>query len=350
MTLAELVTTVFDPIREKERGEVDVDCCFCDDDKMRLGINIITGVAHCFNCDFASGDRRSVINSRRLLFDKICEQLTYAATFTLEEGEEDTSVESKNKETRQETPIPDIKMPKEFEPLWKNIDEALGKRALKYLLDRGVTTAQIKEHNIGFCANGYYAYRIVVPVFYNGKLKGIVSRDFTGVSDIKYLNSKGVKTLYNLPAKSKRNSKCILLEGVFDVLAIERATIKGYDVICGLGSKLSSKQLKILRTYNTIVVWAEPDRAGVEGTIKRCKLLSGKKRTLEVVMPLIDPETDTDPGGMSVQEMRRRFRKRILYTAGVAAIMRNRIALSSPAVKKKGKSWQKKKQPIQYRW
>lgn len=336
MTLKELVESVFSDVQEREGGEVYADCCFCDDDKNRLGINVETGVMHCFKCEERSGDRNSIVNSKRRTYNKIAEATSISDPFTLDEGEEDTTVEEKTEELKKNKSKIEIRLPEAYEPLWESVNDRIGKRALQYMQDRHVTIDQIKKHKIGFCAAGKYSYRIIFPVYYRRKLTGFVCRDFSGNAEIKYLNSEGEKGLYNLPPKSRRKRIAILVEGIYDVLAVERSVPVQYDKIGGLGSKLTSRQLKQLSTYNEVVIWAEPDRAGVEGTIKRAIQLKKKKVKVKVVVPLQDIETDTDPGAMESEEIWERIQKAKEYTSGIASLMRIRVAGISPIkVKKK---------------
>lgn len=340
MTLHELVDDIFGSPDVKDGGEVSVDCCFCDDGKERLGINVETGVMHCFKCDESSGDRSSVVNSKRRTFNKLCAESNTQATFTLDEGEVDTSVEKKTEQLQKGTKQYEDRLPKAFEPLWTNVTDREGKRARRYLQDRGITRKQIKKYKIGFCLSGYYAYRIVFPVWYGTKIRGFVGRDFTGESELKYLNSKGQKGLYGLPLRSRRNKTAILVEGVFDKLAVENAGLKACDAIGGLGSKLTPKQVKQLSTYDSITIWAEPDRGGVEGTIKRAKALEKKKVKVRVVLPDSDPDTDSDPGKLGeteegLKEIRLRIAMAVRYTSGIASLMRTRVAWTSPTKIKK---------------
>lgn len=339
MTLHELVDDIFGSPDVKDGGEVSVDCCFCDDGKERLGINVETGKMHCFKCDESSGDRDSVVNSKRRTFNKLCAETNTVATFTLDEGEIDTTVEKKIETLQKGKKQYEDKLPKAFEPLWTNITDREGKRARRYLQDRGITRKQIRKHKIGFCLSGYYAYRIIFPVWYGTKIRGLVGRDFTGESELKYLNSKGKKGLYGIPIRSRRNKVAILVEGVFDKLAVDNAGFD-YDVIGGLGSKLSPKQIKQLSTYESITIWAEPDRAGVEGTIKRAKALEKKKVDVRVVLPDTDPDTDSDPGKLGeteegLNEIRERISKAVMYTSGIASLMRTRVAWTAPTKVKK---------------
>lgn len=338
MTLHELVDEIFGTPEVKDGGEVSVDCCFCDDGKERLGINVETGVAHCFKCDWASGDKDSTVNSKRRTFTKLAAEANLSVIFTVEEGEEDVTVEEKTEVLKKGKQKYAERLPQAFEPLYERVNDRISKEARRYLFDRGVTKRQLEVHRIGFCAAGRYAYRIVFPVWYGKKLRGYVCRDFTGKSELKYLNSDGEKGLYGLPVRNRRTSKGVLVEGVFDKLAVERAV--SYDTFAGLGSKLTPRQLKKLSTYNTIVIWAEPDRAGVEGTIKRARLLQKKKIQVKVVLPLSDVDTDTDPGKLGetaegLNEIRDRISKAVAYTSGIASLMRTRVAWSAPTKIKK---------------
>lgn len=334
MTLEELVVTVFEDPQERGGGEYYCDCCFCEDSKHRLGINVETGVMHCFNCDEASGDRSSVYRSRKKTYEKIAAATGIDDPFT-QSDDEDVEVLEKEAELKKGKPKVTTQLPKAYEPLWKGVNDALGRKAIRYLTSRDVTMQQIKAHRIGFCGAGRYAYRIVFPVFYRRKCQGFVCRDFTGNAELKYLNSDGDKGLYNLPAKNNQKRFAVLVEGVFDVLAVERAKLSKYDVIGGLGSKLKKSQYKKLSTYNKIVIWAEPDYAGVTGTIQRAKALQKLGVKVKVVVPSKDVETDTDPGEMEPSEIRERIKDARLYTPGIASLMRTRIAFSSKRFIKK---------------
>lgn len=287
---------------------------------------------HCFKCETVSGDRDSVLRSKKRTYEKIAEATNIEEPFSPDDGDEDKEIKATKKKHNFAE-----ELPTGYEPLWKNINDKDGRRALKYITDRGVTTEQIRVHKIGFCVVGRYAYRIVFPVHYRKSMQGFVCRDFTGSAELKYLNSDGEKGLYCLPSRLQRRDSAILVEGVFDVLAVERVKLKSYDIIGGLGSKLKKQQYHRLNTYNKIVLWAEPDPAGVEGTIKRAKGLMKEGVKVYVVLPDRDVETDTDPGAMHPDEIRERIKGAVKYTSGVAAIMRTRIAFSSKRVLKKGK-------------
>lgn len=307
MTLAELVYGYLD-IRERSKdNELWAKCPFCDDDQYRMGINLANGKSQCFrgSCGFKSG-------SKSALFAKLCEVLNISGEIL-----NDSEVEHVPKKKKEEKHAEPVKLPKEFEPLWKDVDDALGKQALKYVQKRGITEKQILRHKLGFCGAGKYSHRIVFPVTYKKRLYGLVCRDFSGVSTTdsnvpRYLNSEGTKTLYNVP--KKKRSLAVLSEGPIDALAIERAFRKG-DSLGRLGSTLTDEQYKILRKYKEICIWPDPDKPGVKGCISVAKQLLAHKKKVSVVIPVQD---DVDPGKLGetedgCREIRRRIKRRIPF-------------------------------------
>lgn len=333
MTLYQLIKGLFQRVIDRPNNEVFVDCPFClenvgkQDTKTRLGINYADGIGHCFRCEWKSGDRKKPSSrNRKLIFNALCRVFDVDYQLT----DEEITTEEKPKE-KLKVAVEETQLPKEYEPLWKGVNDKVGKQALKYLHNRRVTKEQIKKYKIGFCAVGRYAYRIIFPVINDHELHGFVARDFSGLAEAKYLNSFGGKALYNLPEGKQK--KLLLVEGVFDVLACERANLN-IAIIGNLGSKLKKKQVKIIKKLCRIIyVWCEPDPAGVVGTIKRAKQL--KKLKVLVIPPSQDIEYDTDPGDMLPQEIEERVKQAVPFTDGLASLMRTRIAFHSPPRKKK---------------
>lgn len=331
MTLRDLVLRLYsvENVRDNGDGEVAINCPFCveevgkKDFKFRLGINTTTGVGHCFRCEFKGG--------RNKVFRELCR--VFGVQYTLDRVDdvpitptkEDTVVKKKKPQA--------TTMPVEFEPLWKNVDDAIGKKALKYLLNRNVTRVQIEKHRIGFCAVGKYAHRIIFPVLYKKQLVGIVARDFSGKAEYKYLNSIGDKSMYNVPRKISKIAN--LGEGCFDALSLERGVNSSEDCLAALGSKLSKPQLKILLRYETIVIWPDPDRPGVEGAVKKATQLLKRKKQVLVVPPDSDIDTDADLGGLLSSEVREKRNCAVPFTKAIAAKMRLHVSMSAPFKKKR---------------
>lgn len=334
MTLRELITTLFPSnlIRDDGNGELAINCPFCIEEvgkrdfKQRLGINTTTGVGHCFRCEKKAA---AGVIGKRYWFKEL--NRAFNASYTLDkEIDEAPIVEEVVKEKLKEVIL---KLPSEYEPLWKNVDDRIGKKALKYLTSRNITSDQIKKHRIGFCAVGKYAYRIIFPVVYKEKLVGIVTRDFSGKAEYKYLNSKGDKTLFGVPKNIAREAH--LSEGIFDALALERGVDPSEDCLATLGGGLTKQVQKILKRYRVITIWPDPDRPGIEGAIKKAKQLVKKNITVKMVLPDSNDEEGDDLGSMHWEEIEERSKGAVLFSKAVASRLRLRIASIVPPKQKK---------------
>lgn len=289
-------------------AEIQVCCPFCvqrgysPDTRYRLGLNVRKNMGHCFNCEW--GSRKAV---------------TYIAKlFNL--GDVDTSDFSKEEKKVHS----DVHLPEDFCRLWKKGKRPFGalyKKAFDYLINRGVSISQIENHRIGVSLIGDYAYRIVFPVYFKRKLVGLVCRDFTGQSDLRYKNSVGDKFLYN--ARSYPTSDtAILSEGIFDCLSIERA-LPTFDSIALLGHSLTPEtEAYLLQKYKKLIVWSDPDVAGLMGSIKIAESFRMIGRQVEFVPPY----KDKDPGDLSAPIIRTHFEStKRPYTAALALALRARM-------------------------
>jgi DNA primase len=106
-------------------------------------------------------------------------------------------------------------------PAWTSLTF---KAARKYLEGRGLTRSMCAQLQIGACAGGQYAGRVVLPVFGPaGELEGWFARTYCG-ADRKYLNASGpwagsaVFDCAQLEADT--DDPLIVVEGGFDALAL----------------------------------------------------------------------------------------------------------------------------------
>ena len=272
-------------------NELYVCCPFCiergetPDQRFRFGVNYVTGQAHCFNCGKKFRD---------------FEFLKKALTEKLETGEWQLAQEAIKREAMK---APEVRLPEDFIPLsgiqgkthWDKV-------ALKYLHTRGVTERQMKEKNIGYSMIGEFRYRIIIPVYFEGKLEGLVGRAFVRDLEPKYRNSLGNKTLYNVPKRPHRNA--VLSEACFDALAIERVVAAGTDSLAALGSSLTDRQLLILQDYDSITLYLDPDKAGVEGILRMGpQLMNLRHPVVYAVVPKLNGQPEYDPSDLDQREV-----------------------------------------------
>ena len=152
-----------------------------------------------------------------------------------------------------------VRLPDEYKPLWNGGDGIVKRHALTYMYTRGVTDDDILKHNIGYCDEGKYSNRIIIPSYdSNGGLNFFVGRDFYK-SKLKYLNSFTSKDVIGFDLFINWDEPIILCEGVFDAMSFKRNAIP-------LFGKTMSKRLhkKILQEKVKKVFLALDDDAQLD--------------------------------------------------------------------------------------
>ena len=127
----------------------------------------------------------------------------------------------KNKtETKEE-----LVLPKEYIKLYefpkiKDIQVKMQmKQALGYLKSRGIGRTDILRYGIGYCPNGSYSGRIIVPSYdENFNLNFFVSRSIFEEDVLKYKNPKWSKDVIGFDCFIDWDEPVTLVEGVFDAI------------------------------------------------------------------------------------------------------------------------------------
>lgn len=121
-----------------------------------------------------------------------------------------------------------IYLPKEFISL---TDVPTGfnpeyKHAIHYLTQRGITYGDIIKYNIGYCKEGVYARRIIIPSYdENGMLNYFISRSYYPDEKAKYKNPPISKNIVCLESQINWKEPIVLCEGIFDAITIKRNAI-----------------------------------------------------------------------------------------------------------------------------
>ena len=119
----------------------------------------------------------------------------------------------------------DLVLPKEFIRLYefpkiKDIQVKMQmKQALNYLKSRGIGRTDILRYGIGYCPNGSYSGRIIVPSYdENFNLNFFVSRSIFEEDTLKYKNPKWSKDVIGFDCFIDWDEPVTLVEGVFDAI------------------------------------------------------------------------------------------------------------------------------------
>jgi len=199
------------------KGQISFDCPVCSheikgldngDGKGNLEVNYKRGVYKCWSC----AETHDTHGSLYKLIKK------YGTPRHLKR------YELLRPEDEEYGPVPkkDIKLPKEFIPI---LQASMGlklthhyKQAINYLKSRNIGEELIRKYNIGFCYDGPYANRIIIPSYdENGRINYFIARSYLSRTKMKYKNPDVQKeTIIWNEHLLDWNKKVYLVEGVFD--------------------------------------------------------------------------------------------------------------------------------------
>ena len=118
-----------------------------------------------------------------------------------------------------------VSLPIEYKPLWKQSKSLFYKHAIKFLKQRGINEIDIKKHKIGFCDDGVYQNRIIIPSYdENGILNYFVGRSFMG-DNMKYKNPNISRDIIPFDWFIAWSYPIVLCEGMFDAISIRTNAI-----------------------------------------------------------------------------------------------------------------------------
>lgn len=99
---------------------------------------------------------------------------------------------------------------------------------------------------------------IIFPIFIRNKIAGFVSRSTSSSQKIRYINffNQNSDLLYNLNSCFTKRKYIILVEGIFDALAIDGVSV--------MKNTISKNQIKILKSFGKdVIVVPDRDLAGI---------------------------------------------------------------------------------------
>jgi DNA primase len=167
-----------------------------------------------------------------------------------------------------------LSLPKEFISL-QDIDEInnhhdkiLAKHALKFISNRKVSEYDILKYNIGFCPNGKYEGRIIIPSYDEvGNLNYFTARSFKDDFE-KYKNPPvSAKDIIGLELNINWNLPILLVEGIFDAIKFKRNTIPLF------GKVIHNKLLSKLVQSQTKKIYICLDKDALKDAIIHCEKL-----------------------------------------------------------------------------
>jgi DNA primase len=256
-------------------------CPFCNHHKKKLQINLDNQRWHCWVCDSKGRSISSLL--RKLNVD--IRDIGVVRDVYGDEPEYDSKEEY----------VAKLQLPKEFKQLYfcpKSINPAY-KQALHYLNKRGITKADIVKYNIGYCEDGLYNGRVIIPSYDdNGDLNYFVARSFYEDEKMKYKNPPVSRDVIVFENMINWNEPITLVEGVFDSFSVKRNVVPllGKFLLSKLKNKIMEKGVKDV----TIML----DSDAVEDSTKHTEWFQKNGIKVRNIIP-----TDKDAGEMGFEKV-----------------------------------------------
>jgi DNA primase len=205
------------------KAQVSFDCPVCSamkgvqhDGKGNLEVNYELGVFKCWSCSETDDTHGFLYKLFKEHSDK--DTLKRFRNLGLTFGESEYYADVTEFSIKEQ-----LQLPSEFIPLTGRQHMRVFKNAFTYLHNRGITDEDITKYNIGYCLEGLYQFRVVIPSYdANGDLNYFVTRAISSkVKKFKYLNSATDKTSIIFNEKLiDWNKPVFLVEGCFDHIPV----------------------------------------------------------------------------------------------------------------------------------
>lgn len=205
-------------LHNEDKGQINFDCPVCSheikgldvgDGKNNLEVNYKLNVYKCWSCCESHSTHGSIYK----LIKKYGNP-RHLKNYTLLRPEDDNSIAQRTYKK--------IRLPKEF-IAFNNIHSAFKltshyKQAMAYLKKRNITDDIIAKFNIGYCYDGEYANRIIIPSYdENDDINYFIARSYLPKTKLKYKNPEAQKETIIFNEKYINWDETIyLVEGVFD--------------------------------------------------------------------------------------------------------------------------------------
>jgi DNA primase len=265
-------------------------CPYCGHHKKKMSINFSNGYWKCWVCDTRGKNIYRIVRK----FGNYQQRQKYRELQGLVDL---TDFEEMFKEYNNIEEKQILEMPEGFVSLCNKDLPMDSTDAFRYLSSRGIGRREILKWKIGYCKEGRYAGRIIVPSFdVEGDLNYFIARSYVGHGR-RYLNPPSSRDIVFNELNIDWDEPIILVEGVFDAIAA------GNNAIPILGSTLREQS----RLFQAIAIHDTPVYMALDSDAEKKAewiIKSMLRYDLEVHKVPIDEE---DVGEMDKQEFKDRM-------------------------------------------
>ena len=269
----------------KSNNEFLFQCPFCKHHKNKFSVNIQRGFYKCWICDQKGRNLYRLVRK----FGSAKDRETWKA-FSGTRTDLNTFGDL-FEDTKENDPEQIIEMPPNFYSLCGN---AHFRAPLRYLKKRDIGKKDILKWKMGFCSEGPFGGRIIIPSFNNnGDLNYFIARTFTN-NYKRYLNPPVSRDIIFNELYVDFDKEVTIVEGTFDAVKAENAI-----PILGSTIRETSKLFKRIVQNDTPVLLAlDPDAKYKAENIKKLFLKYG------IEVREIQYQDERDIGDMSKEEVK----------------------------------------------
>ena len=221
-----ILTQILGYPRKQGQDEYYFTCPYCNHHKKKFAINFRNGY-HCWVCDQRGKNIYRIVRK----FGDYQQRQKYRELQGLVDLSdfEEMFKEYNNIEDKQI-----LQMPKEFISLCHKDLPMDSTDAIRYLSSRGIGRREILKWKIGYCKEGRYGGRIIIPSFdLDGDLNYYIARSYVGHSR-RYLNPTANRDIVFNELNIDWDEPIVLVEGVFDAIKAGDNAIPIRDLAGGL--------------------------------------------------------------------------------------------------------------------
>lgn len=198
-------------------------------------------------------------------------------------------------------------LPKEYKSLAGKLpkNELKMRHAKAYIKSRGYTENDILKYSIGFCEDGVYGGRVVIPSYdATGHINFIIARTIHKDVKPKYQNPECSRDIIPFDLFVNWNEPIVLCEGGFDLMSIKR------NVIPLLDKEMQPELMKKILGSNCKKVYLAIDPDAIKQIIKYAEILMNEgKQVFMVDFSEYDSDEKVDPSEMGFENFTKLIQK-----------------------------------------
>jgi DNA primase len=241
----------------KESGqELLFKCPSCNHHKRKLSVNLDKNAFKCWICDYRGRNLRRLVRRHGSYiqlskWDQITNRFDLAnfADLFMDQSSHEEEIK--------------VELPPEFKTLTSKKLPMIANPAYRYLRERGLSKDDILKWKIGYCFDGQYRNRIIIPSFNDdGDTNYFIARSYNGDS-YKYKNPRASKNIVFNELFIDWEQDLVIVEGVFDAIVAGNAV-----PILGSTLRADSRLIqKIVYNDTPVYIALDPDAEAKERKI-----------------------------------------------------------------------------------